>query len=76
MNFINALILGFLTMIASIIPVIGTAIVYVPVALYVGLVDNSLLFGLLILVWGFVIIGSGDNFVRAFFQKKMSNISF
>lgn len=75
-NFMNSIILGFLTAIASIIPVIGTAVVYVPVALYIGVVDNNLLFGILILIWGFLIIGGGDNLIRAFFQKKISQISF
>lgn len=75
-DFTNAIILGFLTMLSSIIPVVGTALVYIPVAIYLMLIGSQWLMGLFILIWGFVIIGSGDNIVRAFFQKKISNISF
>ncbi len=75
LSFTNALIFGFLTAVASIIPVIGTAIVYVPLAVYVGFVDGSLFNGIGIFLWGFIIIGFVDNLARAFFQKKISQIS-
>ena len=74
-NFSNALMLGFLTAISSVIPVVGTAIVYIPLALYTGALDGNLFNAIGIFLWGFIIIGFVDNMARAVFQRKMSKIS-
>lgn len=74
-NFVNALILGFLTALSSVVPVIGTSVIYVPLALYSGIVKGNIFMGLGILLWGFIIIGFVDNLARAIFQRKMSKIS-
>jgi len=71
----NSLIFGFLTAIASIIPVIGTSIVYVPLAAYVTFINAEVFNGIAIFLWGFIVVGFCDNLTRAFFLKKISQIS-
>lgn len=75
LSFGNALIFGFLTFVTSIIPIIGTAIIYIPLAIYIAFVNGSLINGLGIFLWGFILIGFVDNLARAFFQRKISQIS-
>lgn len=74
-SIINSLIFGFLTAITSILPVVGTAVVYLPLGLYIAFLKGSLFNGIGIILWGFLIIGFMDNLARVFFQKKMSQIS-
>lgn len=58
-----AVLLGFLTGIASLIPVVGATLVWLPTALYV-LVTVEIWRGVALLIWGVLAISSVDNFVR------------
>lgn len=64
---------GFLTAIATIMPVIGTALIWVPLSIYlvaIGEWGN----GLGLLAYGILIISQIDNLVRLMLQKKMADI--
>lgn len=64
---------GFLTCIATILPVIGTAIVWVPIVIYLAAIGewgNAI--GLL--AYGSLIITQIDNLIRFMLQKKMADI--
>jgi predicted PurR-regulated permease PerM len=56
-------LLAFLTGVASFVPVVGAALVWLPTALYV-LATGELTRGGLLVLWGVLAIGSVDNFVR------------
>ncbi len=59
----QALLLGALTGIVSIVPVVGTALVWVPAAVYL-LVTGHVVKGVLLLAIGALLVGTVDNLVR------------
>jgi predicted PurR-regulated permease PerM len=59
----SALLLGLATGFASIIPVVGSALVWVPAVIYL-LVTGSLAKGLFLLVYCIVIVSAVDNVIR------------
>jgi len=59
----SSLLLGLGAGFCSIIPVVGSAIVWVPVAIYL-LVSASIWKGVFLLVWGALLISSVDNILR------------
>jgi len=59
----SSLLLGLAAGFASIIPVLGAAVVWAPVAIYL-LLSGSLWKGLFLLIWGTVVISSVDNILR------------
>lgn len=59
----NAALWGSVTVIASLIPILGTSLVTVPAVAYLFIIGNTPAgFGLL--VWVFVLVGFIDNFLR------------
>jgi len=68
-------LLGVLTGILSIVPLIGTAIVWVPVAIYLmstGLVIK----GIVLLVWGAVLVHPADNVLRPILISSATRVPF
>ena len=63
-----AIITGF----ASIIPIVGTAIVWVPAGIYMIAVGHTQ-WGIFILGWGAVILGSADNVIRFLLARRMAD---
>src|SRR5271166_4840005 len=59
----SSLLLGLGAGFASIIPVVGSALVWAPVAIYL-LVTGSIWKGVFLLVWGIVVVSSIDNIIR------------
>ena len=59
---------GIVMVFMSLVPVIGTALVWVPAGL-VLLVEGQTGAGIFILVWGGVVISSVDNLIRMFVVK-------
>jgi len=59
----SALLLGLGAGFCSIIPVVGSAIVWVPVAVYL-LAEMALWKGIFLLLWGTVVVSSMDNVIR------------
>ncbi len=57
---------------ASIIPVVGTGLVWVPVSIYLFATGQTWQ-GFFILVWGAAILGSVDNVIRFLLAKKMAD---
>jgi predicted PurR-regulated permease PerM len=59
----NATILIFLTFITSLIPYVGTPLVWVPVGIFMIFTDNAL-GGYMLIILGALIISTVDNFLR------------
>lgn len=64
---------AILTAFASIIPIVGTAIVWVPITAYF-LVIGDWADGLVIFAYGGLVISQCDNFIRFILQKKMADV--
>lgn len=62
-----------LTCIGSMLPVVGAAIVYVPVSIFM-MATGDLFGGIGIMLYGFIVIGIADNVFRFVFLKKLENI--
>lgn len=69
----NALILGLLTCFATIIPMVGSALIWFPTAAYLALTGDWFnAIGLL--AYGGAVVSQLDNLIRFILQKKMANI--
>lgn len=69
----NPLVLALLTAFASIIPIVGTALVWVPCVAYLALhTDWFNTIGLTL--YGSIVISQSDNLIRFMLQKKMADI--
>lgn len=66
-------LMGLLTAICSMIPVVGSMIIYVPLAVYQLAIGNTTQ-GIMLAAWGLFLIGSVDNIARFLLQKRMANI--
>jgi predicted PurR-regulated permease PerM len=66
-------LLGLLTAITSVIPLIGAMIIYLPLAIYMLSIGQTWQ-GVGILIWGFLVIGSTDNIIRLYLQKQMNDV--
>lgn len=69
----NAIILGVLTCIASIIPVVGSGIIWLPAAIYMA-INNDWFGAIGIAAYGFIVISNSDNLIRFVIQKQMADI--
>lgn len=68
----GTLLWGVLTGFATVIPVVGTAFVWVPLALYMGLAGQwGQAVGLLL--YGVLVVTQVDNILRMVLQKKLDN---
>ena len=68
----NALLLGFLTCFATVIPMVGTGLIWFPVAVYMALTgDWPNAIGLA--AYGGIIVSQLDNLIRFILQKKMAD---
>jgi len=59
----SSLLLGLAAGFCSILPVLGSSIVWVPVAIYL-LVSGAIWKGVFLLIWGLVVISAVDNLLR------------
>lgn len=66
------ILMGALTAVASVIPVLGSAMIYIPLALF-QLSTGETWDGIGIIIWGTAVIGSVDNIVRFWLQKRMAD---
>ncbi len=67
------ILMGIMTAISSVIPVVGTMAVYLPLAIYQFIVGGPIE-GIGVALWGFIVIGSVDNIARLLVQKKLSDV--
>jgi predicted PurR-regulated permease PerM len=68
--FYPGLLIGFF----SLIPYIGSMIIYVPIGIYL-ILTGDVYRGVYILLWGSVIIGNTDNLIRAWILKGKSKVN-
>jgi predicted PurR-regulated permease PerM len=70
----SAVVFAVLAMGASVIPLVGTAIVWVPATLYLGLTGHwgAALF---MLIWSVAVVSSADNVVRPLFISSRAKIT-
>jgi predicted PurR-regulated permease PerM len=59
----SALMLGVLAGLASLVPLVGTTLVWVPAAVYL-FVTAPLWKGIALILWGSLVVGTSDNIVR------------
>ncbi len=64
---------GLLTCFATVIPVVGTSLVWVPLALYMML-EGNWFDAVGLLIYGVLVIAQMDNFIRFILQKKLADI--
>jgi len=69
-----AFLAGVLVALLSLLPYIGSMIFYVPVGVYYLLMGETWQ-GIFILAWGFLIIGTIDNVIRAWMLKNKAQIN-
>lgn len=65
----NAALWGAATMIAALIPIVGTSITLIPAIIYLA-VMGSVGYAILLLIWGMLIVGFIDNVFRGQFMKR------
>lgn len=68
--FYPGLLIGFF----SLIPYIGSMIIYVPIGVYL-ILTGDVYRGVYVLLWGSVIIGNTDNLIRAWILKGKSKVN-
>jgi predicted PurR-regulated permease PerM len=64
---------GILTGFASIIPIVGTGIIWVPVCVYLFFIGANWQ-GTVLILWSVLIMGSMDNVIRFLLAKKMADV--
>ncbi len=69
----GAVLWGILTGMATVIPVIGTMIVWVPVCIYL-LAKGETSYAIGLALYCFIIVGSTDNVIRFLFLKKFGDV--
>ena len=69
----EALLLGVLTMITAMVPVIGAIMVYLPVIIYT-LATAPIMVGVGLALWCFLLVGAADNVARFMLQKKLADV--
>ncbi len=65
----SPLLLAVLTAIGGLIPVVGTAIIWLPAAVYLYL-QGATVKALIMVVWGFFAVGMSDNFIKPLFMSS------
>lgn len=69
-----AFLAGVLVALLSLLPYLGSMIFYIPVGLYY-LIIGKIWQGLFVLLWGFLIIGTVDNIIRAYMIKGKAEVN-
>lgn len=72
LGFGNFFFWGFLTAICGLIPIVGTSIVYIPIALYM-MANGEIWNGVILLAYGLIIISNSDNVFRIILMKKVAD---
>ncbi|MBI3518231.1 MAG: AI-2E family transporter [Bacteroidetes bacterium] len=64
---------GILTGFSSIIPIVGTGIIWVPICIYLFFIGANWQ-GAVLLLWSVLIMGSMDNVIRFLLAKRMADV--
>lgn len=67
-------LLTALTMVFALVPFVGAAAVWVPVALWLGLIEDRTLAAVLIALYGVLIISMADNLIKPLVLHGQSNL--
>jgi len=70
----DAVLWGIVMAVMSLIPVVGTSLVWLPAAVYL-VAHNNYSSGIGLLLWGTVVVSHIDNFIRPKLGKKLGNIN-
>ena len=65
---------GFATFITSFLPLGGSAIIWIPIAIYL-FASKSVIWGIAMVIWGTVVISGSDNVVRPLIIGGQTNIN-
>lgn len=65
---------GMVMAFASLIPMVGTALIWVPAALYL-VISGNIWLSLFLVVWCVIVVGGIDNFVRPLFMQNGSEMN-
>jgi predicted PurR-regulated permease PerM len=68
----NAFLWMIATFFTSMLPLVGGALIYIPLALILIFSGHQNM-GIFLLVWGVVVVSSSDNFLRIFLTKKFED---
>ena len=69
----NAVLYGILTAFATILPIVGTTIIWLPLSISL-MISGDVVNGIALLIYGFLVIGGVDNIARFMLQKKLADI--
>ncbi len=69
----NALFWGVVTMAFAILPVVGSGMIWGPAAIVLYMQGRPLL-AILLVIWGVVVVGSVDNFIRPLIYRRFSAV--
>ncbi|HXL01475.1 MAG TPA: AI-2E family transporter, partial [Dysgonamonadaceae bacterium] len=69
----NALLYAVLTAFATILPIVGTTIVWLPLGISI-MIGGDLRAGLGLIAYGFFVISTVDNVIRFILQKQLADI--
>ncbi len=64
---------GILTGFASIVPIVGTGLIWVPACVFL-FINGQTLEGILVLSWCAIVMGSADNVIRFVLAKRMGDV--
>ncbi|MCD7938235.1 MAG: AI-2E family transporter [Tannerellaceae bacterium] len=67
------ILFGLITCVTTIVPVIGTALVWAPLCIYMG-ISGHWLNAIGLGVYALIVISNADNFIRFMLQKKLADI--
>lgn len=69
----DPMLLFALTIVSSMIPIVGAAIIYIPVCLYMA-ANGDMINGVILLIYCLIFVGITDNILRFSLLKKLENI--
>jgi len=64
---------GVVTGFASVIPLVGTGLIWLPTSIYL-LAQGHTWQGIFVIVWGVLVIGTSDNIIRFVLAKRMADV--
>ncbi len=70
----DAVLWGIVMAVTSLIPVVGTSLIWLPAGVYL-LAHNNYFSGLGLLLWGSIVVSHIDNFIRPRLGRKLGNIN-
>ena len=70
----DAIFWGFLTGLFGIVPLLGTTLIWLPIGTYLITTGGGIWPGIILIIYGLLIIGNTDNIIRFILLKKAANV--